>query len=169
MQKQSSMTADNDWSQYSPAMLKAPMSAALCQPSQPFSQSLPFASSLPPNTSSTVELQSPVAACPKVAIQRKSPGNTKNAVSRRRPVLTSSASQTLLETKIASLNSVSVNANKEHELEIEILQLKKNQEEHKLKQEEEKLKQEEMKTELLRIQIERESGVQWVFANDETK
>jgi len=168
MKKQSSMTTENDWSQYSPAMLKAPMSAALCQPSQSFSQPLPYSSSLPPNTSTATELQSPIAASPKV-IQRKSPGDTKNVVSGRRPILTSSASQTLLETKIASLHSVSINANKEHELEIEILQLKKKQEEQKLKQEEEKLKQEDMKTELLRIQIERETGVQWVFANDETK
>lgn len=42
---------------------------------------------------------------------------------------------------------------------MEILQLKKKQEQLKLKQEEEKLTQEEMKTELLRIQINQESGV----------
>lgn len=162
--KQSSMTTEHDWSQYSPAMLKAPMSAALCQPSQPFSKPLPYESSLSPNTSTPVELQSPVAASPKV--QQKSTSDSK---SRRRPVLTSSASQTLLETKIASLNTVSVNASKEHELEMEILLLKKKQEELKLNQEEEKLKQEVMKTELLKIQIEKETGVKWLFANDQNE
>lgn len=166
MKKQSSMTTEHDWSQYSPAMLKAPMSAALHQPSQPFSQPLPYDTSFLPNTSTPVELQSPVAASSKV--QQRST-DSKNVVSRRRIVLTLSASKTLLETKIASLNTVSVNANKEHELEMEILILKKKQEEQKLKQEEDKLKEEEMKTELLRIQIEKETGVQWLFANDQTK
>lgn len=66
MKKQSSMTTDNEWSQYSPAMLKAPMSAALRQPSQSFSQTLPYASSLLPNTSTATELQSPIAASPKI-------------------------------------------------------------------------------------------------------
>lgn len=167
MKKQSSMTTEHDWSQYSPAMLKAPMSVALRKPSQPFSQPLLYESSFSPNTSTPVELQSHVAASSKM--QQKSTSDTKNVVSRRRPVLTSSASQTLQETKIASLNTVCVNANKEHELEMEILLLKKKQEEQKLKQEEEKLKQEEMKTELLRIQIEKETGVQWLFVNDQTK
>lgn len=163
----SSMTTVDDWSQYSPAMLKAPMSAALRQPSQPFSQPLPYESSLPPNNSTPVKLMSPVVASSKV--QYKSAGDTKNVQSRRRPVLTTSASQTLLEAKMASLNTESGNASKEHELEMEILQLKRKQEQLKLKQEEEKLKQEEMKTELLGIQIEKESGVQWVFSNDEGK
>lgn len=171
--KQSSMTTEHDWSQYSPAMLKAPMSAALCQPLQPFSKPLPYESSLSPNTSTPVELQSPVAASPKV--QQKSTSDSKKTrspedpKSQRRPVLTSSASQTLLETKIASLNTVSVNASKEHELEMEILLLKKKQEELKLNQEEEKLKQEVMKTELLKIQIEKETGVKWLFVNDQNE
>ncbi|KAF0692138.1 Uncharacterized protein FWK35_00034242 [Aphis craccivora] len=105
-------------------MLKAPMTAALRQPSQPFSQPLPYESSFLPyrSTPTTLELQSLVAVSSKV--QQRST-DSKNFVSRRRPILTSSASQTLLETKIASLNTISVNANKEHELEMEILILKK--------------------------------------------
>ncbi|KAF0717918.1 Integrase catalytic domain-containing protein, partial [Aphis craccivora] len=115
----------------------------VCCSSPTFTTILPattLESSFLPNTSTPVELQFPVAASSKV--QQRST-DSKNVVSRRRPVLTSSASQTLLETKIVSLNIVSVNVNKEHELEMEmeILILKKKQEQ-KLKQEEEKLIQE---------------------------
>jgi len=161
IEKENSTTLGHDWSQYSPAMLKAPVSAALRQPSQTLTQPLTHADRIPINTNTLVEMQSPVPATPKVT-SKLSPGDSKNVVSRRRPVLSTSASQTLLETRVAILNSASMNANEEHELELEILQLKK-------KQEEEKLKQEEMKTELIRIQIERETGVEWLFAKDDSK
>jgi len=65
-------------------------------------------------------------------------------VSPRRPVLTTSASETLLKTKILSLNSVSADAREEHKLQMQILQLKKQQEEGKLVQE-------KIKTELLKL------------------
>ncbi|VVC43203.1 Hypothetical protein CINCED_3A008075 [Cinara cedri] len=98
----------------------------------------------------------------------QSVGCSNKSVSRRRPVLNKSASQTLLETRIASFNSTSIEV-KRINYKWRDYSFKKKQEQ-KLKVEEEKLKPEEMRTKLLKIQIERETGVQWIFTgNDETK
>jgi len=84
-------------------MLKAPISAVLRQPSQTFSQPLSYASRLPPNTDPVVEMQSLVAATPEVTSKLKRSGDSKNIMSRRKPVIATSASLTL-ETRIAILN-----------------------------------------------------------------
>lgn len=125
MEKENNMTLGHDWSQYSPAMLKAPVSTALRQPSQTLTQPLTHAGRIPLITNTLVEMQSPVPAIPIVTSKLKSPKDSKNVVSRRRPVLSTSASQTLLECRVAILNSASMNANEEHKLEIEILTQKK--------------------------------------------
>ena len=117
---------------------------------------------LPTNTNSAAETQATTMVPPKVT---KSPlqsvVDTKKVMARRRPVLNTSASNTLLETKIASLNEVNLGAREEHKLQMKILKLKK--------KEQEKLKQEEMRSELLKIQFERETGVKWVTSQDETE
>jgi len=99
----------------------------------------------------------PIASATKTSIQA---GGNNNVVSRRRPVLTTQAPKTLLKAKIFSLNSASADAREEHKLQMQILQLKK-------QQEEEKLTQEKIKTELLKFQLEKETGIEMVIANDE--
>lgn len=62
------------------------------------------------------------------------------------------------EAKLTSLSSASLDAREEHILQMEILNIQKNEEE-------EKLKQEKMKTALLKLQFELETGVEWKFSD----
>lgn len=134
LQTTSECNINYDWSEYNPAMMKTPISPALCQNFLPTSQPQPSTS-------------------PLLVIKKQ------KTSSRRRPILATSTSETLLEAKVDSLKSVKIDAREEHKLQMQILQLQK-------QQEEEKLKQEKMKTELLKLQLQRETGVKWVFEDD---
>lgn len=138
----------NNWSQYNPAMMKTRISAALRQPPQ---ASLPIPSTSKTTPYANISEDIPHESTPPKVVEGK------KGVSRRRPVLTTTlAAETLLEAKKLSLDAISRVARAEHTLQMKILQLRK-------QQEVEKLKQEKMKTELLKLQIQRESGTEWVF------
>ncbi|CAI6365430.1 unnamed protein product [Macrosiphum euphorbiae] len=80
----------------------------------------------------------------------------KKGVSRRPALTTTLQSETFLEAKKLSLDASSRDAGEEHKLQMKILRLR-------VEQEAEKLKQEKMKTEILKLQFQRESGTEWVF------
>lgn len=131
------------WSQYNPTMMKAQISVALCQSSLQTSLPTPSTLRVLPNTNMPEDIQ-PTAP----SIKRKAAKNKTN-MSRRRPVLTPLATESLLEAKKLALDTVGMDAREEHKLQMEILHSQK-------EQEIEKLKQEKMKSELLKLQIQRE-------------
>lgn len=81
--------------------------------------------------------------------------------SRRRPVLRRPQAEALVEAKWATLTSATQEAAKEHKISLQILELQREQEKIKLDVEIEKLSQEKLKTELLKIELDKNTGVTW--------
>jgi len=149
---------NNDWSQYNPTMLKSPITAALRQPLTTVQTSSSTSKYLL-DTKTLEDMKSTASATPnKQEAPQKAMTTTngdKKDTSRRRPVLTTLASETLLEARIKSINAASMYAKEEHVLQMKIL--------------EEKLIQEKMKTELLKLQVQREAVIEWeVVGNNGT-
>jgi len=139
---------NNDWSQYNPTMLKSPLSAALRQPTSTST------SNYLADSKKIEDLKHTAPASPN-NLKSLLINIDKKDASRRRPILKTSASETLLEARIASFNAASMDAREEHKIQMEILK--------------EKLKQEKIKTELLKLQMQQETGIEWISVdNDNT-
>jgi len=136
-------------------MLKSPISAALRQTTLPTFQTSTSTSNYLADSKKLEDLKQTAPASldnwkslPKINVDKKD-------ASRRRPILKTSASETLLEARIASINAAIMDAREEHKIQVQIL--------------EEKLKQEKIKTELLKLQMQREAGIEWISVdNDNT-
>lgn len=131
----------NDWSQYNPAMMKTQISAALRNTSQE-SRPIPFTSKIPPDVDMPEDIRPTAASSPYV-------GGKKGVSRKRPPFTTTSASETFLEAKKLCLDASRMVAEEKHKLQMKILN--------------EKLKQEKIKTELFKLQIQREYGTEWIF------
>ncbi|VVC42788.1 Zinc finger, C2CH-type [Cinara cedri] len=153
--KEEIVTID-DWSQSNPAMLKTPISAVLRQP-QLSTQIIPFTSSFSLYTETLEDMQPAAATTPNqmktMIIVTPQKGN-KNDVSGRKPSLTTSASNILLKANVSTLHATNMDVREEHKLQMKILKLQE-------QQEVEKLKQETIKTEMLKVQFQCETGVEW--------
>lgn len=142
----------NNWSQYKPAMMKTQISVVLHQPPQT-SLPIPSTSEIPPYAYMSKNVQRTAATIPPKAVEGK------KSVSQRRPVMTTIlALEKCLEAKKLSLEA-SRDAGEEPKLLMKILRLR-------VQQEVEKLKQENIKTNLLKFQIQRESGTEWAFEDN---
>ncbi|KAL4719765.1 hypothetical protein ACJJTC_011643 [Scirpophaga incertulas] len=165
---------EQDWSQYTPSMLRLARHPALARPQSPLptlelAPNSPLADPLVAdqtpvpvaNPQITTAEQPSTSTARQIQITPLRSGTTPTATesaattSRRRPVLRREKEvRSLNSERIKTLLQCNTHAEEEHSLQMKILQLQEEREKEVLKQEILKTKQEEVKLEILKIQLE---------------
>lgn len=157
----------DDWSNYTPQMLRTPRSAPLRENDFLILENATFEvadnfnldTQLP--STSTFNSEQPTIKASPAGFQDSQAENTpkvpikssRHVTSRRRPVLKQVEADLLARAKIKTLTFSNEQALQQHEVTMKILSLQEAQENEKLKQEIEKTEQEKLRTQLLHKEL----------------